>query len=106
MNTQLNNHPLMKQKRLRYGRPMSRREKSILRRRLEEEAEGARRHEEKVAAYLESIRQRALCVQNNDEARALCREVWSMRHSYPAAISLTDRILAERRAKEELPYPS
>lgn len=106
MNTQLNNHTLMKQKSLRYGRPMSRREKFILRRRLEDEAEGARRHEEKVAAYLESIRQRALCVQNNDEVRDLCREVWSMRHTYPAAISLTDRILAERRAKEELPYPS
>ena len=98
MNTQLNNHPLMKQKRLRYGRPMSRREKSILRRRKEEEAEGARRHEERVTAYLESIRQRALCVQTADEILALCRYVWSKRHSCPAAIGLTDRILAERRA--------
>ena len=93
----------MKQKRLRYGRPMSRREKFVLRRRLEKEAEGARRHEEKVAGYLESIRQRALGVQNNEEVRALCRKVWSKRHSYPEAISLTDRILAERRAAGKLP---
>ena len=93
----------MKQKRLRYGRPMSRREKFFLRCRLAEEAEGARRHEEKVAGYLESIRQRALCVQNNEEVRALCRKVWSKRHSYPEAISLTDRILAERRAAGKLP---
>lgn len=93
----------MKQKRLRYGRPTSRREKFVLRRRLEEEAEGARRHEEKVAGYLESIRQRAHCVQNNEEVRALCRKVWSKRHSYPEAISLTDRILAERRAAGKLP---
>ncbi len=95
----------MKQKKLRYVRPMSRREKSILQRRREEEAEGARRYEEKVAAHLESIRQRALCVQNDEEVRALCREVWSKRHSYPAAISLTVRILAERSSNGELPTP-
>lgn len=81
---------------------MSRREKFILRCRLAEEAEGARRHEEKEASYLESIRQRALSVQNDEEVRALCRKVWSKRHSYPEAISLTDRILAERRERKEL----
>lgn len=95
----------MKQKKLRYGRPMSRREKFILRRRLEEEAEGARRHEEKVACYLESVRQRALSVQSNDEIRALCRDVWSRRHYCSAAITLTNRILAERRAAGELSTP-
>lgn len=92
----------MKQKRLRYGRPMSRREKFILRCRLAEEAEGARRHEEKVAGYLDNIRQRAWSVQNDEEVRALCRKVWSKRHSYPEVISLTDRILAERRERKEL----
>ena len=95
----------MKQKKLRYGRPMSRREKFILRRRLEEEAEGARRHEEKVACYLESVRQRALSAQSDDEIRALCREVWSRRHFCSAAITLTNRILAERRAAGELSTP-
>ena len=92
----------MKQKRLRYGRPMSQREKFILRCRLAEEAEGARRHEEKVAGYLESIRQRALSVQSDDEIRALCREVWSRRHYCSAAISLTNQILKERRERKEL----
>lgn len=95
----------MKQKKLRYGRPMSRREKFILRRRLEEEAEGARRHEEKVACYLESVRQRALSAQSDDEIRALCREVWSRRHYCSAAISLTNQILKERRAAGELSTP-
>lgn len=95
----------MKQKKLRYGRSMSRREKFILRRRLEEEAEGARRHEEKVACYLESVRQRVLSAQSDDEIRALCREVWSRRHYCSAAITLTNRILAERRAAGELSTP-
>ncbi len=95
----------MKQKKLRYGRPMSRREKFILHRRLEEEAEGARRHVEKVAGYLESVRQRALSVQSKDEIRAHCREVWDKRYFCSAAITLTDRILAERRAAGELSSP-
>ena len=81
---------------------MSQREKFILRCRLAEEAEGARRHEEKVAGYLESIRQRALSVQSDDEIRALCREVWSRRHYCSAAISLTNQILKERRKRKEL----
>ena len=84
---------------------MSRREKLILHRRLEEEAEGARRHEEKVACYLESVRQRALGVQSKDEIRALCREVWDKRYFCSAAITLTDRILAGRRAAGELSSP-
>ena len=95
----------MKQKRLRYGRSMSRREKFILRRRLEEEAEGARRHEEKVACYLVSVRQRAHSVQSNDEILALCQEVWNKRYFCSAAVTLTDRILAERRAAGELSTP-
>ena len=68
-----------------------------------EEEESARRLEEAKAAYLESIRQRALSVQNNAEVRALCQEVWRKRHYCSAAISLTDRILKERREKKELP---
>ena len=93
----------MKQKKLKYSRPMTKRERYALRRRLIEEEEGARRLEESKAAYLESIRQRALSVQNNAEERALCQEVWSKRHFCSAAISLTDRILKERREKKELP---
>ncbi len=68
-----------------------------------EEEESARRLEEAKAAYLESIRQRALSVQNNAEVRALCQEVWSKRHYCSAAISLTNSILKERREKKELP---
>lgn len=95
----------MKQKRLRYTRPMTKRERFVLRRRLEELAEGARRREAQIAAYLDSIRQRAWSVQSDDEIRALCREVWSRRHYCSAAISLTDRILEERRARGELQQP-
>ena len=93
----------MKQKKLRYSRPMTKREQYALRHRLMEEEESARRLEEAKAAYLESIRQRALSVQNNAEVRALCQEVWSKRHFCSAAISLTNRILKERREKKELP---
>lgn len=95
----------MKQKKLKYSRPMTKRERFDRRRLLTEQAEGARRLEESKAAYLESIRQRALSVQNNEEVRALCRDVWSKRHFCSAAISLTDSILKERRAKKELPMP-
>ena len=95
----------MKQKKLKYSRPMTKRERFVLRRRLMEEEEGARRLEESKATYLESIRQRALSVQNNAEVRALCQEVWSKRHYCSAAISLTDSILKERREKKELPMP-
>ena len=84
---------------------MSKREKSARQSRLEEQAEGARRREASIAAYLESIRQRAWSVQNNEEVRALCREVWSKRHSCAAAIRLTDRILKERRTRGELQQP-
>lgn len=93
----------MKQKKLKYSRPMTKRERFDRRRRLMEEEESARRLKESKAAYLESIRQRALSVQNNEEVRALCRDVWSKRHFCSAAISLTDSILKERRAKKELP---
>ena len=92
----------MKQKKLRYSRSMSRREKYILLRRLEEEAEGTRRKEATIAAYLDNIRQRAWSVQSDDEIRALCREVWSRRHYCSAAISLTNQILKERRERKEL----
>ena len=84
---------------------MTKRERFARRSLLTEQAEGARRLEESKAAYLESIRQRALSVQNNEEVRALCRDVWSKRHFCSAAISLTDSILKERRAKKELPIP-
>ena len=92
----------MNQKKLRYSRPMSKRELFTQRRQLEEQAEGARRREAQIAAYLDSIRQRAWSVQSDDEIRALCREVWSKRHSCAAAVSLTHRILEERRARGEL----
>lgn len=92
----------MKQKKLKYTRPMTKRESFVLRRQLEELAEGARRKEAQIAAYLDSIRQRAWSVQNNDEIRTLCREVWSRRHFCSAAISLTNQILKERRARNEL----
>ena len=95
----------MKQKKLKYTRPMTKRERFIQRRQLEELAEGARRKEAQIAAYLDSIRRRAWSVQNNDEIRALCREVWSKRHSCSAAIRLTDRILKERRTRGELQQP-
>ena len=95
----------MKQKKLKYNRPMSKREKSARQSRLEEQAESSRRYQEHMAAHLESIRQRALAVQNNEEVRALCREVWSKRHSCAAAVSLTHRILEERRARGELQQP-
>ena len=84
---------------------MTKRERFARRSLLTEQAEGARRLEESKAAYLESIRQRALSVQNNEEVRALCQEVWSKRHFCSAAISLTDSILKERREKKELPMP-
>ena len=92
----------MNQKKLRYSRPMSKRELFTQRRQLEEQAEGARRREAQIAAYLDSIRQRARNVQSVAEIRALCREVWSKRHSCAAAVSLTHRILEERRARGEL----
>lgn len=95
----------MKQKKLKYSRPMTKRERFDRRRRLMEEEESARRLKESKAAYLESIRQRALSVQNNEEVRALCRDVWSKRHFCSAAISLTESILKERQAKKELPMP-
>ena len=95
----------MNQKKLRYSRPMSKRERSTQRRLLAEQAESARRYQEHVAAHLESIRQRALNVQNSEEVRALCREVWSKRHSCAVAVSLTHRILEERRARGELLQP-
>ena len=95
----------MKQKKLKYTRPMTKRERFTQRRRLEEQAEGARRREAQIAAYLDSIRQRAWSVQSNDEIRSLCREVWSKRHSCSAAIRLTDRILKERRTRGELQQP-
>lgn len=95
----------MKQKKLKYTRPMTKRERFVLRRQLEEQAEGARRKEATIAAYLDSIRQRAWSVQSDDEIRTLCREVWSRRHYCSAAISLTDSILAERRAAGELSTP-
>ena len=82
---------------------MTKRERFTQRRRLEELAEGARRREAQIAAYLDSIRQRAWSVQSDDEIRTLCREVWSRRHYCSAAISLTDQILKERRARKELP---
>ena len=92
----------MKQKKLKYTRPMTKRERFVQRRQLEEQAEGARRREAQIAAYLDSIRQRAWSVQSDDEIRTLCREVWSRRHYCPAAISLTNQILKERRARNEL----
>lgn len=95
----------MKQKKLKYTRPMTKRERFIQRRQLEELAEGARRREASIAAYLESIRQRAWSVQSNDEIRSLCREVWSRRHFCSAAIRLTDCILEERRSRGELQQP-
>ncbi len=95
----------MNQKKLKYTRPMTKRERFTQRRRLEELAEGARRREALIAAYLDSIRQRAWSVQSSDEARILCREVWSRRHFCSAAISLTDSILKERRARGELQQP-
>lgn len=95
----------MKQKKLKYSRPMTKRERFDRRRRLMEEEESARRLKESKAAYLESIRQRALSVQNNEEVRALCRDVWSKRHFCSAAVSLTESILKERQAKKELPMP-
>lgn len=93
----------MKQKKLKYTRPMTKRERFAQRRQLEEQAEGARRREATIAAYLESIRQRANNVQSDDEIRVLCREVWSRRHYCSAAISLTNQILKERRERKELP---
>lgn len=93
----------MKQKRLRYSRHMTKRERFAQRRLLEEQAEGARRREENIEAYLDSIRQRANNVQSNDEIRALCRHVWSRRHYCSAAIRLTDQILKERRESKEIP---
>ena len=95
----------MKQKKLKYSRPMTKRERAAQRLRLEEQKAGALRMEEAKAAYLESIRQRALSVQNNEEVRALCQEVWSKRHYCSAAIRLTDSILKERREKQELSMP-
>ena len=95
----------MKQKKLKYTRPMTKRERFVLRRQLEEQAEGARRKEATIAVYLDSIRQRAWSVQSDDEIRALCREVWSKRHSCAAAVSLPHRILEERRARGELQQP-
>ena len=95
----------MKQKKLKYTRPMTKRERFIQRRQLEELAEGARRREAQIAAYLDSIRQRAWSVQSDDEVRILCREVWSRRHFCSAAISLTDSILKERRDRGELQQP-
>ena len=95
----------MKQKKLKYSRPMTKRERAAQRLRLEEQKAGTLRMEEAKAAYLESIRQRALSVQNNEEVRALCRDVWSKRHYCSAAISLTDCILKERREKKELSMP-
>ena len=95
----------MKQKKLKYTRPMTKRELFAQRRQLEEQAESARRREAQIAAYLDSIRQRAWSVQNDDEIRALCREVWSRRHYCSAAIRLTDHILKERRERNELPPP-
>ena len=95
----------MKQKKLKYSRPMTKRERTVQRLRLEEQKAGTLRMEEAKAAYLESIRQRALSVQNNEEVRALCRDVWSKRHSCSAAIRLTDRILKERRTRGELQQP-
>lgn len=93
----------MKQKRLRYTRNMTKRERFVMRRLLEEQAEGARRKEATMTAYLDSIRQRAWSVQSDDEIRALCREVWSRRHYCSAAIRLTDQILKERRERKEIP---
>ena len=84
---------------------MTKRERAAQRLRLEAQKAGALCMEEAKAAYLESIRQRALSVQNNEEVRALCRDVWSKRHYCSAAISLTDSILKERREKKELPMP-
>lgn len=92
----------MKQKKLKYTRPVTKRERFVLRRQLEELAEGARRKEAQIAAYLDSIRQRASNVQSDAEIRALCREVWSKRHSCAAAVSLSHRILEERRVRGEL----
>ena len=95
----------MKQKKLKYTRPMTKRERFTQRRRLEEQAEDARRREALIAAYLDNIRQRASNVQSDTEIRTLCREVWSRRHSCAAAVSLTHRILKERRARVELQQP-
>ena len=95
----------MKQKKLKYTRPMTKRERFTQRRQLEEQAEGTRRRAAQIAAYLDRIRQRAWSVQSNDEIRALCREVWSKRHSFAAAVSLPHRILEERRARGELQQP-
>ena len=92
----------MKQKELKYSRPMTKRERAAQRLRLEELAEGARRKEATIAAYLDSIRQRAWSVQSDDEIRTLCREVWSRRHYCSAAISLTDQLLKERRERKKL----
>lgn len=92
----------MEQKRLRYTRPMTKRERFALRRQLEEQAEGARRKEATIADYLDNIRQRAWSAQSDDEIRALCREVWSRRHYCSAAISLTNQILKEHRERKEL----
>lgn len=93
----------MKQKKLKYTHLMTKRERFALRRLLEEQAEGARRKEATIEAYLDSIRQRAWSAQSDDEIRTLCREVWSRRHYCSAAISLTNQILKERRERKELP---
>ncbi len=74
---------------------MSQRERGMLKMKLEEEAESARRWKECVDAYLESVAQRAQSVQTAAEARALRLEVWSLRHSYPGALSVLERILKD-----------
>lgn len=67
-----------------------------MKKRLQEEAEAARRGKERKAAHLESVAQRAQSVQTAAEVRALCLEVWSQRHSFPEAVTVLERILKTR----------
>lgn len=85
-------------KKLKYTRPLTRREAKKLQAETAAREARAQAHArwqaEQLAHYAEQARQ----VQTPDERRALCREVWAGRHSLPQAVDTVSRILKERDA--------
>ena len=59
--------------------------------------------EQRTQSLTDAFVHRARTVCTQEEVRALCQEVWALRHVNSAYLGQVDRILKNRRAAGELP---
>ena len=86
----------MKQKKLKYNRPMTKREANQRQAALAAREESAKAYARWQAEQLQHYANRARECTSAADSRALCLEVWARRHSMPQAVSLVTRILKEK----------